>query len=195
MKTAIPWKTKMNQAGDYVSIEVQSFRRALKAKGTIIMKTFCDTFRKLLTTFAGRIDRNEFDELLAKKNLLRALMEFLTPTTDVRDAWVRSFSSTHTNIFWRVVLSLRCLPKVFIPKSSDVDHNGRIVRSPEALRPLTLCNCDCKILTTAICRGIHWYTMRCTHPSQRCISARQLTDNIFDIETAALAHVACALQE
>ena len=38
---------------------------------------------------------------------------------------------------------------VFLPKSSDFDINGRIVRSPEALRPLTLCNCDCKILTTA----------------------------------------------
>ena len=39
---------------------------------------------------------------------------------------------------------------LFIPKSSDVDNNGRIVRSPEALRSLTLCNCDCKIPTTAI---------------------------------------------
>ena len=81
---------------------------------------------------------------------------------------------------------------MFFTKSSDVDNNGRIVRSPEALRPLTLCNCDYKILTTAICRGLHWYTMRCIHPSQRCISARQMTDNIFEIETTALAHVACA---
>ena len=46
-----------------------------------------------------------------------------------------------------------------------------------------------------ICRGVHWYTMRCIHPSQRCISSRQMTDNIFVIETTALAHVACALQE
>ena len=84
---------------------------------------------------------------------------------------------------------------VFIPKSSDVDNNGRIVRSPEALRPLTLCNCDCKILTTAICRGLHWYTMRCIHPSQRCISSRLVTDNIFEIEMTALAHVACAQQK
>ena len=60
---------------------------------------------------------------------------------------------------------------VLIPKSSDVD-NGRIVRSPEALHPLTQCNCDCKILTTAICRGLHWYTMRCIHSSQRCFSSR-----------------------
>ena len=84
---------------------------------------------------------------------------------------------------------------VFIPKSSDVDNNGFIVRSPDALRPLTLCNCNCKILTTAICRGLHWYTMRCIHPSQRCISSRQMTDNISEVERTALAHVACALQE
>ena len=84
---------------------------------------------------------------------------------------------------------------VFIPKTSDIDDNGRIIRSPDALRPLTLCNCDCKLLTSAICRGLHWYTMRCIHPSQRCISSRQMTDNIFEIETTALAHVACAPQE
>ena len=80
---------------------------------------------------------------------------------------------------------------VLIPKSSDVDNNGRIVRSPEALRPLTLCNCDCKLLASAICRGLQWYTMRCIHPSQRFISARQMTDNIFEIETTALARVPC----
>ena len=26
---------------------------------------------------------------------------------------------------------------------------------------MTLCNCDCILLTTAFCRGLHWYTMRC----------------------------------
>ena len=84
---------------------------------------------------------------------------------------------------------------VFIPMTSDIDDNGRIIRSPDALRPLTLCNCDCKLLTSAICRGLHWYIMRCIHPSQRCISFRQMTDNILEIETTALAHVACAPQE
>ena len=37
--------------------------------------------------------------------------------------------------------------------------------------------------------------MRCIHPSQSCISSRQTTDNIFEIETTALAHVACAPRE
>ena len=84
---------------------------------------------------------------------------------------------------------------IFISKTSDIDDNGRIIRSPDALRPLTLFNCDCKLLTSVICRGLHWYTMRCIHPSQRCISSRQITDNNFEIETTALAHVACAPQE
>ena len=79
--------------------------------------------------------------------------------------------------------------------------NGRMdtmfgpVNTTEALRPFTLCNCDCKLLTTAFCQGLHWYTMRCIHPSQRCTSSTQMTDNIFEIETTALAHVACAPQE
>ena len=37
--------------------------------------------------------------------------------------------------------------------------------------------------------------MQCIHPSQRCICTRQITDNIFEIETTALAHVACAPQD
>ena len=65
---------------------------------------------------------------------------------------------------------------VFIPKTSDIDDNGRIIRSPDALRPLTLQLC-------------------CIRLSQRCISSRQMTDNIFEIETTALARVACTPQE
>ena len=84
---------------------------------------------------------------------------------------------------------------VFIPKSSTVDDNGLIVRPPDALRPLTLCNCDCKIVTTAICVGLHGYSIRCIHPAQRCISSNQMTDNIFEVGTTALAHVTCAARD
>ena len=37
--------------------------------------------------------------------------------------------------------------------------------------------------------------MRCIHTSQRCISSGQMTDNVFEIKTTALAHIACAPQE
>ena len=78
---------------------------------------------------------------------------------------------------------------VLIPQTSDTDDLGRILRSLDALRPMTLCNCDCKLLNPATCQGLQWYTMRCIHPSQRCISSWQMTDNIFESETTALAQL------
>ena len=118
--------------------------------------------------------------------------------TGVPAAWAPSFFFNA----YRSLLAGGTVPEhfaerrtVFFPKTSDIDDNGRIIRSPNALRPLTLCNCDCKLLTSVICRGLQWYTMRCIHPSQRCISSRQMTDNIFEIETTALAHVACTPQD
>ena len=75
----------------------------------------------------------------------------------------------------------------FIPRTSDIDDIGRIIRSPDAICPLILCNCDCKRFTSAM-RGIH-------NTSQRFISSRQMTDNMFEIESTALAHVACGLHE
>ena len=59
--------------------------------------------------------------------------------------------------------------RAHFPASSVTMTASRIFRSPDALRPLTLCNCDCKLLTSAIRRGLHVYSMRCIHPSQRCI--------------------------
>ena len=119
--------------------------------------------------------------------------------TGVPGILVRNSSLMLTELFWKEVpfqiILLRVELFFFIHKTSDIEDNGRIIRSPDALRPLTLCNCDCKLLTSAIFRGLHWYTMRCIHPSQRCISSRQTTDNICGIGTTALAHVACAPQE
>ena len=125
-------------------------------------------------------------------------MEFHMAPTGVPGDWASSSFLTHTGICWKEVpfqnISLKA-GRCFIPKTSDIDDNGKIIRFLDALRPLTLCNCDCKLLTSAICRGLRWYTTRCIHPSQRCISSRQMTDNIFEIVTTALAHVACAPQE
>ena len=82
-----------------------------------------------------------------------------------------------------------------MPKTPDIDDNGKIIGSRDVLRPLTLCNCDCKLLTTALRRGLQLFTMRCIHPLQRDISSGQMTENIFEVETTALAHVACAPRE
>ena len=78
----------------------------------------------------------------------------------------------------------------FAPKSNVADERGRIVRSLDALRPLALCGCDCKI-PTALCFGHQQYSVSCIHPPQRCVSTRQMTDNVFQINTAALAQSSC----
>ena len=76
---------------------------------------------------------------------------------------------------------------VFISKPTEVDAQGLTISSPEALRPLTLCNCDCKVITAAICSGLRRYSIECDHPSQRCVTQCIVADNIFEIETAAVA--------
>ena len=48
---------------------------------------------------------------------------------------------------------------VFIPKTSDIDDNGRIIRSPDALRPLTLC--QVRLQT--------FYFCHLSHPSRQTI--------------------------
>ena len=54
-----------------------------------------------------------------------------------------------------------------IPQSATADDQGRIVRSPNAYCPRG--TCDRKILTTAICSGLHECSVNCIHPAQRCV--------------------------
>ena len=137
------------------------------------------------------IDQAEFDDLLSlKKN--SALGSDGIPSGVYR--YAGGLGSKLLLRAYQAVLEGRSIPDclaesrtVFIPKTSDTDYLGRIVRSLDALRPMTLYNCDCRVLTSTICRGLHWYTMRCFRPSQRCISSRQMTDNAFAMETPALA--------
>ena len=84
---------------------------------------------------------------------------------------------------------------VFIPKSGEVDAQGLLIRSLESLRPLTKCNCDCKVLTAAMCSNLRRYPIECVHSSQRCITQRVMTDNIFEIESAAVALRTCFSQD
>ena len=156
-----------------------------------------DIFRyvqQALDDIRWTIEKTEFDELIAMKK----------DSAPGPDGIPYGGSGVAFSLFnaYRSLLEGGAVPEhsaesrtVFIPKTSDIDDNVRIIRSLDALRPLTLCNCVCKLLTSAICRGLHWCTMRCIHLSQKYISSKQMTDNIFEIETTALAHVACAPQE
>ena len=119
------------------------------------------------------IDKNEFDELIATKN------ESAPGPDGIPYRFYRCAGGLGSQFLcnaYKHVIEGGLVPALFassgtvlIPKSSDVDNNGRIVRSP-----------------TAICRGLQWHTS---------ISSRQMTDNIFEIETTTLAHVACTPRE
>ena len=199
MKTVTIWKTKTNLAGGCANIGVRFLQARAEGERHHCHETILQYVQKAPDDIRWEIDRNEFDELMATKKESAP-----GPDGIPYGAWRCAGGLVSQLLFneYKHVLEGGAIPAlfaesrtVFLPESSDVDNNGRIVRSLESLRPLTLCNCDCKILTAAICRGLHWYTVRCIHPSQRCISARQMTDNIFEIETTALAHVACAPRE
>ena len=60
--------------------------------------------------------------------------------------WCQNSSSLPTRPRYRERLSkLRCWPKPFsFLKTVEVNVQGPLIRSPESLRPLTLCNCDCR---------------------------------------------------
>ena len=85
MKTAAFWKTKTNRAGRYVNIGVRFLRRALKARSTIAMKLFCDTFKMLLTTYFGKLTETNMMNSWPqkKKSLLQVPTEFHIVSTDV----------------------------------------------------------------------------------------------------------------
>ena len=163
------------------------------------MRPFSSMFKKLRKIFCGKLtSRNSMKLLQQRKNLLLEPMVF--PKSIYRCA---GGSGSHF-LFdaYKCVLEGGAVSThfarsrtIFTLKSSTAEDNGLIVRSLDALRPLTLCNCDCKIITTAICFGLHRYSIRCIRPAQRCISSRQMTDNIFEVEMTALAHVACSTND
>ena len=96
------------------------------------------------------LDQAEFDDLVAsKKDSARGPDGILHGIYRCAGG-LRSKFLFHA---YHAVLERRNIPDcwtVFNPETSDTDDIGRIIRSPDALRPLTVCNCDCKLLTSAI---------------------------------------------
>ena len=195
MKTVILLKMRTSRARDCAPNGARFLSHAPRTSGTMPTRPFSNTFRKFRKIFSGKLTR-EFDEMIATKK------EPAPGPDGIPHSIYRCAGGLGSHFLFNVykrVLEGGVVPthfaasrNVFIPKSSIVDDNELIVRPPDALHPLTLCNCDCNIITTAICFGLHRYSIRCTHPAQRCISSRQMTDNIFEVETTALAHVTCA---
>ena len=88
------------------------------------------------------VDNAEFDDLLAlkKETQLLTLTEFITVSTVVLLALVRSFLfHAYQAVFVGSTIPDRFAESktVFIPKTSDTDDLGSIIRYSDALRPLT----------------------------------------------------------
>ena len=160
MKRPIPWKTKMNQEEDFVSIGEPFSKHVWKARDiTSTRRYLYDMFIQAPHDIRWTIDKTEFDDLLALKKDSAPGPDGI-PYGAYRCAW--GLGSQFLFNAYKSLLEGGTVPEnfaesrtAFIPKTSDIDDNGRIIRSPDALRPLTLCKCDCKLLTSAICQGLH----------------------------------------
>ena len=140
---------------------VRSSRLVLRANGTIAMRPFSGMFRRHPTIYSGKsTGRNLMKYWPQEKESAPGPDGIPYSIHRCAGGWCSRFLCNA----YRCVVEGGDVPAsrtAFIPKSSDVDGNGRIVRSPAALRPLTLCNCDYKIVTTAIRFGLHKYSVRC----------------------------------
>ena len=100
--------------------------------------------QKALDDIRWTIDQAEFDDLLALKKDSAPGSDGI-PYSAYRCAG--GLGSKFLFNAYSAVLEGSAIPDcfaerrtVFIPKTSDIDDNGRIIRSPDALRPLTLCD-------------------------------------------------------
>ena len=141
---------------DYVNTGETSSKLDRKVLDISNMMIFCDMFNKLLMTSIG---------LLIGLNLMTYLLgkETSAPGPDrilyVVYRCAGGLGSKLLDRAYQGILEGNTIPDCFaesrtffIPKTSGTDDLGRIIRSLGALRPLTLCNCDCKLLTSAVCR-------------------------------------------
>ena len=137
------------------------FQARVEGSSTITLRPSCDTSRKLVTTRVGKSTETKLNELMATKKESAPGPDGISLYRCAGGLGSQFLFNAYKHVLEGGAIPVPLAESITVfPKSSDVDNNGRIVRSPEALRPLTLCNCDCKILTAAICRGLHWYTVR-----------------------------------
>ena len=168
------------------------FQACEEGRGITSTKIYCHMFNKLLMTSVGPLIRlTLMTSLLRRKTRLLALTEFPAVSTGVLVAWVRSSSLMRFELSWKEVLFLMGFAdsRIFTPRPLTSMTREGLFDHQSHFGLLKLCNCDCKLVTSAICQSLTGTPLRCIHPSQRCISSRQMTDNIFEIETTALAHV------
>ena len=80
-------------------MEYDFLRRVLKARGTIAMKLSCDTLRRLLTTYVGKLtETNLMNSWPQKNNPLQVPMGFHIVSTGVLEGWAFNSYTMRTNM-------------------------------------------------------------------------------------------------
>ena len=178
----------MNQEEDFVNIGEPFSKHVSKAEDILRF------VRKDLDDIRWSNDKTEFDDLLAVKKDSHPGPDGI-PCGAYR--CVGGLGSQFLCNAYRAPLEGGNVPdhlpesRIFLnTETSDMDDNGWIVRSPDALRPLTLQ----LRLQTSYFRHLSRHSL-VHHEVHSSISSGQMTDNIFEIETTALAHVTCSPQE
>ena len=146
---------RMNLEEDFVIIGEPFSRHARKARGITNTKDILRYVQQAPNDINWTFDQAEFDDHLAlKKNS--------APGPDGIPYGVsRCAGGLGSKLLFsahKAVLEGSTIPDcfaesrtVFIPKTSDIHDHGRIIRSPDALRPLTL---SANSLLPAICRPL-----------------------------------------
>ena len=163
MKSAIPWKMKMTLEEDFVSTGEPFSNHARKARGIINMKMILRLVQQALDGINRTIDQSEFDDLFAFEGRLGSWpwrISLWCPTDVLVGLGSKFLFNADQSCLGGKYNSWLFLLKVGPSLSLRLLILMIFFRSPGALRPLTLCNCDCKLLTSAICRGLHWYSMQ-----------------------------------
>ena len=115
-----------------VNVGVQFSGRAMKPSGAIAMILFCVVAQKALDDIRWEIDRDEFDELMASKKGIRSRSRW-DSMQSLQVCWRVGFSFFYNAYKYRVEggpvpTQFAASRTVFIPKTSDIDNNGFVVR-------------------------------------------------------------------
>ena len=79
---------------------------------------------------------------------------------------------------------------VFIPKTDDEEYCESLAAEPGGLRPLSLSNCDHKLVCVAVCCSLRRVCDCTEHEAQRGFrKGKQLTDNVLSLNAFTERHV------
>ena len=89
-----------------------------------------------------------------------------------------------------LLLGFNSARMVFIPKSDNEEYCESVAAEPGDLRPLSLSNCDHKLVCVAVCWTLRRICDGTVHEAQRGFrKGKQLTDNVLALNAHTERHL------